>query len=144
VSVCSHFIDNLSLECANTFENDYKYLSGLIGILLFMVTSFAINRNLDLRVFYWNFYFLSFLFLPVNHPWYFIPLMGLVYDRRSSVISELISVLLLFSYINYTNLNIELKNIYTYLEIFLLIGVLHGRQCYNYFFKKFRFGSGKD
>jgi len=24
VLVCSHFIDNLSLECANTFENDYK------------------------------------------------------------------------------------------------------------------------
>ena len=30
VSVCSHFIDNFSLECASTFENDYKNIECII------------------------------------------------------------------------------------------------------------------
>ena len=47
VSVCSHFIDNFSLECANTFENDYKNGSDIDLTLIGESLTYKIIGNIE-------------------------------------------------------------------------------------------------
>jgi alpha-1,6-mannosyltransferase len=44
----------------NSLFSDFTYLSGMIGIFLLMIVSISINKNKDIKVFYWNFFFYLF------------------------------------------------------------------------------------
>ena len=57
VSVCSHFIDNFSLECANTFENDYKLMNWTIYSIF--PSNFWGNGTIEVRLWMVRFFFNS-------------------------------------------------------------------------------------
>ena len=124
----------------NYINPDFNYISGFCSITLFLIYSIFFIKKNKFRVVFWKFYFFSFLFFPVNHPWYYIPMMGLVFDKSSLVKSEIISILLMFSYINYSDISAKFKFIYNLFEIILIFGVLYGKSSYHYIYKKYKVG----
>jgi len=90
----------------NSLDSSYTYLSGsissfLYGILLVLI---CYTKKFSLKSKIYSIFFFFYLFMPVNHPWYFLPAFAFL-PRNKLFEGGIWSLFLAISYVYYTNLN---------------------------------------
>lgn len=76
----------------------------------------------------------------IGMDFYFLIFTTLILIHQKLLLKYFHSILLMFSYINYSDISAKFKFIYNLFEIILIFGVLYGKSSYHYIYKKYKVG----
>lgn len=109
-------------------EPRLSYLSGLFGFSAFLLfyIRIVLIQSKNLRRKLKQFFFLNYLFMAVNHPWYFLPIF-ITLSRKDLLLANIVSTLLLFSYTLYAIATPDYSAYYSIFSIVVFLFLLRGK-----------------